>query len=88
VTIDTAGERVYFKFVPTETRSYTISSQGSSDTYGHLYNASQSQLTYNDQGGNNSNFRITYTLTAGETYYIAARLYYSTKTGSFTISIT
>ena len=84
VVIDTAGERVYFKFVATETRAYTISSQGGLDTYGHLYNSSTSQIASND-GGND--FSITYTLTAGETYYIAARMYSSSATGTFTITI-
>ena len=84
VVIDTAGERVYFKFVATETRSYTISSQGGLDTYGHLYNSSTSQIASNN-GGND--FSITYTLTAGETYYIAARMYSSSATGTFTITI-
>ena len=83
VTIDTAGEKVYFKFIPTETKSYTISSQGGLDTYGYLYNASMSQIASND--GNT--FSMTYTLTAGETYYIAVRMYSSSATGIFTISI-
>lgn len=84
VTIDTAGEKVYFKFVPTETKSYTISSQGGLDTYGYLYNVSMSQIASNDGG---TDFSMTYTLTAGETYYIAVRMYSNSATGTFTISI-
>lgn len=84
VVIDTAGERVYFKFVSTETKSYTISSQGGLDTYGYLYNSSTSQIASNDGA---TDFIITYTFTAGETYYIMARMYSSSATGTFTIKI-
>ena len=87
VVIDTAGERVYFKFVATETRTYTISSQGGLDTYGHLYNASQNPITSDDDSNGNGNFRITYTLTEGITCYIVARIYSSSATGTFTITI-
>lgn len=84
VVIDTAGERVYYKFTPTETKSYTIRSQGGLDTYGYLYNSSKSQIKYND---GTSDFTITYTLTAGSTYYIAVELYRSSATGTFTLTV-
>lgn len=87
VNIQTGGQRVYFKFVPTTTRTYTIYSTGSHDTYGYLYNASQSQLTYDDDAGDASNFKISYTLTAGNTYYIVARMWSSSRTGSYTMTI-
>ena len=87
VVIDTAGEYVNYKFVPIETKTYTISSSGSYDTYGYLYNASQTQIQFNDDGGSGTNFSISYSMTAGHTYYIAVRMYYSSTTGSFTITI-
>jgi hypothetical protein len=89
VVIDEAGEMVYFVFTATESRSYTIqSSNNSGDTYGHLYNASQGQMASDDDGaGNGNNFKITYTLTAGETYYIGVRMYSNTTTGTFTVTI-
>ena len=85
VIIDTAEEIVYFSFTATKTESYTIKSNGGLDTYGYLYNSSKTQLTYNDGG---TDFTITYNLTAGETYYIAVKMYSTSATGSFTVSVT
>lgn len=86
VDITTGGQMVYFSFTPTTSGTYTIQSTGSSDTYGYLYSASQSELTSNDDGGNNRNFGITYNLTAGTTYYVVVKLYNSSNTGSFSVS--
>ena len=88
VIIDTKGESVYYKFTPTESRSYTINSSGDYDTYGYLYNSSQNKLSENDdRTDNNDNFKITYTLTAGQTYYIVVKLYNTTITGNFDLVI-
>lgn len=90
VNITRGGQNVYFKFVPETSGSYSITASGSYDTFGHLYNASQSQLKTDDGGANDSynNFKITYTMNAGETYYIAARMWNSSTTGNFQITIT
>ena len=89
VNITTGGQRVYFTFTPTETRSYSIeASDSTGDNYGHLYNSEQIQITADDDSAGNGCFRITQTLAAGETYYICARMYNSSTTGSFKISIT
>ncbi len=85
VNITTGGQIVYFAFTPTTSGSFTIQSIGSGDTYGTLYSASQSSLTSNDDGGDGGNFLISYSMTAGETYYIAVRYYSSSTTGSFTV---
>ena len=84
VVIDQKGEKVYFKFVPSTSKSYKIYSSGGLDTYGHLYDKSQSQIAYHN---GNTDFSITKSLTAGTIYYIAARFYSSSKTGEFTITI-
>ena len=84
VTIDTAGEKIYYKFTATESKSYTIKSSGGLDTYGYLYDSSQSQLTYND---GSTDFIITRSLTAGETYYVVVEMYSSSATGTFTLTI-
>ena len=83
--IDVAGEKIYYKFVPTETKSYTIKSRGGLDTYGYLYDSNGSQLTSHD---GSTDFTITRSLTAGETYYIVVKMYSSSATGTFTVSIT
>lgn len=85
VNITTGGQIVYFVFRPTTSRTYTIQSTGSGDPYATLYNSSKSSITSNDDGGNGNNFLISYSMTAGETYYIAVRYYSSSTTGSFTV---
>ena len=84
VTIDNAGEKVYYKFIPTESRSYTIKSTGGLDTYGYLYGSSKTQLNSHDGW---SDFSMSCNLTAGNTYYIVVKLSSSYKTGSFRLSI-
>ena len=85
--IDTAGEYVYFKFTATEAKTYTFQSSGSYDTYGYLYNASHSQLSSNDDDGDGSNFKITRSMSAGEVVYLKVKLYSSSDTGTFTVSV-
>jgi len=88
-TIDVvAGSVTYLKFIPTETASYTFTSVvGSGDTYGFLYDENKKQITYNDDGGGSSQFKITYTLEAGKTYYWGARFYSTSKSGSFNVTL-
>lgn len=84
-----AGKVTYLKFIPTETASYTFRSiAGNGDTYGYLYDENKNILTYNDDGGGNSQFKITYTLEAGKTYYWGARFYNTSTSGSFSVSLT
>jgi uncharacterized repeat protein (TIGR02543 family) len=85
--IDTAGEYVYFKFTATESKTYTFQSSGSYDTYGYLYNSSQSQLSSNDDGAGNGNFKITRSMSAGETVYLKVKLYSSSSIGTFTVTV-
>ena len=84
--IDTAGEYVYFVFTATESKTYTFQSNGSYDTYGYLYNSSQSQISSNDDSGDGNNFLISRSMSAGETVYIGVRMYSSSNTGTFTVS--
>ena len=56
---------------------------GNKDTYGYLYNSAQKQLKTDDDSGEGNNFYISYTLNAGEKYYIAAKCY--NGTGTFTL---
>ena len=86
VTITTGGQIVYFAFTPTTSGSFTIQSIGSGDTYGTLYSSTKSSLTTNDDDGDERNFKITYTMTAGTTYYVAVKFYGSSTTGTFKVS--
>ena len=87
VVIDNAGEYVYFVFTAMESRTYTFQSNGNYDTYGYLYNSNQTQLSANDDDGSGNNFLISRTIYSGETVYIAVRMYSSSSTGTFTVSV-
>ncbi len=84
VEISESKQMKYFKFVPEYTGEYRFYSTGSADTYGYLYDKNKIQLAYDNDGRDTNNFAITYNLTAGETYYIAVKLW-SGATGSFTL---
>ena len=86
VNITKGGQIVYFEFTPTTSGSFIIQSTGSVDTRGTLYNSTQSSLAENDDDGDGSNFKITYTMEAGTTYYVAAKIFSSSATGTFQVS--
>ena len=88
IKVTTAGDMRYFKFVPTANMEIKFFSTGSCDTYGYLYNASLNQLASNDDGGENNNFKITYSVQANTTYVVACRLCSSSATGNFYVKIT
>ena len=73
-------QTIYYKFVPKFTGEYRVYSTGSYDTCGYLFDSNQAQLTYDDDDGDSNNFLITYNLTAGETYYIATKVYIGSGT--------
>ena len=85
-SITTSGQIVYFAFTPTADGTFTIQSIGSCDTYGNLYSSTQSLLATNDDGGTGNNFKLTYNMKAGTTYYVAIRLLYTSATGTFKVS--
>ena len=72
----------YYKFVPTTTDSYIFYSTGNSDTHGKLMSEDFEELELNDDGGDGSNFCITYNCEAGKTYYIGIRAYSNSDAGS------
>jgi len=63
----------YFRFKPTTSTVYTITSSSLYDSYGTLYDESGISLISNDDcecGTNHSNFSISYSLIANHIYYI------------------
>jgi len=88
VTLD-GGNTVYavFKFVPEKTAEYKFYSamsendQEAYDTYGILCDET-GYLTYNDDD-EDSQFGIKYTYTAGETYYLVAKMCEESVAGNF-----
>ena len=83
-----SGTLHYYKFTPSATCTYRIMSSDirSGDPKGWLYDSDYSLLAYNDDGGGNGNFLITYQLEAGEDYYIAAGCY-NNGIGSYNVSV-
>ena len=63
-----------YKYTAPEDGTLEVTAASSKDTYGTLWESrtAASYLTYNDDGIGND-FKITYTVTKGTTYYIGAR---------------
>lgn len=86
--ITVGGTRSYYCFTPSITATYVFESTNSSgDTYGYLYNSNASQLSSDDDSGDNRNFRISYKLYSGNTYYFATKWYSSSTTGSIYVKL-
>lgn len=88
VEINTANEKVYFSFTPSETDAYSFYSTSEYDTYCSLYSADMRKLTYDDDGGDRLNFKLEYKLEAGQLYYFEAHFLSSDKTGAFDVTLT
>lgn len=88
-TIEYPGDELDMLFTPEESGQYTFLSKtnGYEDTYAELYDANGRRLTYNDDGGSNGNFKISWNLTAGETYTLRVRYYSSNKTGTIPVYV-
>ena len=96
--VDISNERgaAWFSFTPEENGEYSFFSSwlqdeyGNSieyDTYAELYafGTEEGRIAYNDDDGEEINFKLTYPLKKGVTYYFKARMLSSTRTGSFLV---
>ena len=86
VELNTDKLAEWFSYTPDHNTEIIYQSIGEYDTYGHIYDAKGNELKTNDDGGTGSNFKITTTLTAGETYYFKARFYDRGNQGNFVVS--
>ena len=69
--LDYAADIDMFKFTVPITGTYTIySSDITPDLKAWLYDSNQMQIAGNDYSGENENFKITVSLTEGQTYYL------------------
>ena len=73
-----------FRFVPATDGVYQLLSTGDSDAHGYLYDAQGKQLAEADDGGAGGNFRLSYALYAGQTYYYKAAAYNATDFSGIT----
>ena len=86
--INVAGKTIFYKFIPSQSGKYTFfSNNDAGDPYGYLYNANGQELSYDDDSRGDRNFSITYSLSAGQTYYLKVKLYNSSETGTFTVTV-
>ncbi|MDR1825518.1 MAG: hypothetical protein LBR27_09395 [Bifidobacteriaceae bacterium] len=91
--LQTGPDYDWLRITPTVAGTYTFvsSSPAGADLYGNLLNASGGSLLADDDGAGYPNFKLTYTLKAGTTYYIQVRHYSAstTKLGNpYTITAT
>ncbi len=80
--VSTAGETVCYKYTPSETAKYVIYSTGSADTKVYLYDANITEIAHDDNGGDDTNFRLEYTLTAGTEYIFGVKYINLSATGT------
>ena len=82
----TAGQHRWYKFTPTETRRYVLTTSGTLDTVGELYQG-ETLLSSDDDGGAGSNFLIERDLTAGTEYRLKVKGANSSVSGSFSLKV-
>ena len=89
-TIAECGDETWYQFVANDHQSglgaYTISTEGTLDTVGELYDENAIFITRNDDS-NKLNFSITANLTYSKTYYLRVTAYGS-NTGNYTLTVT
>lgn len=80
------GQKLWYKFTAEGSYSCTIYSTGNIDTYAIFYDYDGSRMVKDDDSGDNRNFRITYNVTSGTTYYVEVYPYNS-GTANFTLHV-
>ena len=86
VSVTAQEPEAWLRFTPEETGFYSLRSNANIDTYAELYQDDGQLLHEDDDGGDNTNFLITYRLQAGRTYYYKVRCY-SYGAGSFAVQL-
>lgn len=84
-----ASSAKWYLFEAGYSGTFTFETTGSYDTYGELYvgNYPTARTKYNDDGGASLNFRITYSLNAGQRAFLRVRGY-SWRAVSYSLSVT
>ena len=85
--IDPGSDEDYFSIAVSRAGTLTASTTGTTDTIGHLYGSTGTQLATNDNGGTGNNFDISYDVTAASTYYVRVTSS-GTGTGMYSLTIT
>lgn len=90
--IDEGGKTLTYAFTPAEDGKYLYYSQGSMDTCSRISIYDSETDSYvekwkNDDDGEDSNFSISFSAVAGQTYYMQVKFYSDSATGSFRVVI-
>ncbi len=80
---DFIGDLDYFRFTPINSGRYVIKSSGTTNVEGFLLDSNEELLAY-DSDYDESQFKITYNLLAGEPYYLMVSGY---ETGPYDIQV-
>ena len=86
-SISPAGDEDIYQITVLRSGTLSITSSGTTDTYGSLLDSNGEELLSDDDGGNSYNFSISYTVNQG-TYYVKIRHYSETETGDYVVSST
>jgi len=78
------GEYYWYKFTARVNSFYHFYTQGTTDTYGELYD-DLGRLASNDDNGESNNFEFSYRLNSGQSVYLRVRGNNWTSTGNFTV---
>ena len=91
VRISKGGAMAYYTFTPVEDGTYRFAtspySNSNLDTHGYLFNSDFELIAENDNSGNFDNFILDYKLSAGETYYIGAKINDDYVLGNFYLTV-
>jgi len=85
ISISSTDDVKYYSFSPVKSGKYTFESIGGRDPYIALGDSNSTLLAYNDDGGSNFNFKLTYSLEAGKEYYLGISSY---EVDTFKMSVT
>ena len=81
-----ANDNDYIRFFATPGQyTFYTSSPTSADTYGIIYASNYTQLAYDDDSGGNMQFRIVYTISNSDYYFLRVRGYNSDTVGDYTL---
>jgi hypothetical protein len=88
------GDFYWYKFVAPMNGEYIFETTGSTDTCGELFTtlvigtSINNMIISNDDDGENTNFKIVYSLNKGETIYLRVSGYNEESSGEYILSVT
>ena len=83
----TRNDRDYFRIEIGQAGSLRLETTSGIDTYGTLFDSGGSEITRNDDGGNNFNFRISRFSIGAGVYYLEVRGFQPSSTGVYSLEV-